>query len=129
MKVPKWVPVLFALAALYDGVLGLVFLVAPQWPFELFHVTPPNHAGYVQFPAALLLIFALLFVRIARAPAANRGLIGYGVLVKVAYCAVAGGHWLTAGIPGMFQPLVVVDLVMAALFVWAWAILRPAAAE
>ena len=42
---------LFLVAAIYDGVLGLVFLVQPGLAFELFDVVPPNHFAYVQFPA------------------------------------------------------------------------------
>ena len=37
-------------------------------------VTPPNHWAYVQFPAALLVIFGLMFVAIAQDPVANRGI-------------------------------------------------------
>ena len=54
MSTPKWIPPLFWLAALYDGLLGLAFLAAPGRLFDLCQVTPPNHLGYVQFPAALL---------------------------------------------------------------------------
>jgi hypothetical protein len=51
-----WQP--FALAT-----LGLAFLAAPLYTFDLAKVTPPNHLGYVQFPAALLLIFGLQWLR------------------------------------------------------------------
>jgi hypothetical protein len=120
MKATKLIVLLFAIAALYDGVLGLAFLAAPGWPFEQFDVTPPNHPGYVQFPAALLLIFGVMFAAIARDPVANRGLILYGILLKVAYCAVTGSHWLATDIPVIWKPFVVIDLVMLVLFVWAY---------
>jgi hypothetical protein len=129
MKVPKWIPILFIIAALYDGVLGVWFLLLPESPFRICDVTPPNHVGYVQFPAALLLIFALMFLSIARAPLARRGLIPYGILLKVAYCGVSGWHWLASGIPTMWKPFTIIDVVMAALFVSAYVILtRPAPA-
>ena len=127
MKVPKWIPLRFVLAALYDGLLGLMFLIVPGYTFDLCGVTPPNHMGYVQFPAALLLIFGLMFANIARSPIRNRGLIPYGILLKVAYSAVSGWHWITTDIPGMWKPFTIIDLVMLALFVWAYALLRPAA--
>ncbi len=120
MKTAKWIPVLFWLAALYDGVLGLLFLFAPNYPFELFSVTPPNHMGYVQFPAALLLIFGLLFANIAWNPIANRGLIIYGVLLKAAYCGVSGWYWITTDLPGMWKPFAIADLMMGILFVAAY---------
>jgi len=124
MKPAKWISPLFVLAAIYDGVLGLLFLAAPDYPFKIFEVTPPNHWGYVQFPAALLIIFALMFAAVARDPAGNRGLIPYGILLKLAYSGLVLRYWLTTGVPDMWKPLAVIDLVMAALFVWAYAALR-----
>ena len=125
MSIPKWVSPLFVVAALYDGILGVVFLMAPGYPFQRFGVTPPNHMGYVQFPAAVLLIFAILFAQIARNPDGNRNLIPYGILLKVAYCGVAGGYWLTSVLPAMWKPFVIADLVMGALFYVAFASVRP----
>lgn len=127
MSVPKWIPPLFWLAALYDGLLGLAFLAAPGQLFDLCQVTPPNHLGYVQFPAALLLIFGLMFVAIASDPLGKRHLIVYGILLKIAYCGVAGYHWAAAGIPGMWKPFVVIDLVMGLLFLGAYQSLSKAA--
>jgi hypothetical protein len=124
MKTAIRIPLLFALAALYDGLLGVLFLAAPGYPFEFFGVTPPNHLGYVQFPAALLLIFALMFVKIAVDPVRNYDLIVYGILLKVAYCAVSGWHWLNGDIPGMWKPFTVIDAAMGILFVWAYVILH-----
>jgi len=124
MRPPKWISPLFASAAIYDGGLGLLFIVAPGYPFRLFDVTPPNHWGYVQFPAALLIIFALMFVAVARDPLGSRNLIPYGILLKLAYCGVVFYHWFATDIPGMWKPLAVIDLVMGALFVWAHVALR-----
>jgi hypothetical protein len=123
MNANQAVRALFLLAALYDGVLGAAFLVAPEWVFRTAEVTPPNHWAYVQFPAALLLIFALMFVAIARDPLGNRNLIVYGILLKVAYCGIAFWYWFTAGIPGLWKPFAVADLVMAVLFVLSYPML------
>ncbi len=120
MSAPKWISPLFWLAAAYDGLLGLAFLAVPGRLFDLCQVTPPNHVGYVQFPAALLLVFGLMFVAIALDPTGRRQLIVYGILLKAAYCGVAGFHWAVAGIPGMWKPFVVIDLVMGVLFAWAY---------
>ena len=56
----------------------------------------------------------------ARQPVARRHLIPYGILLKVSYCSVAGYHWLTAGIPGVWKPFLWADLVFLVLFVWAY---------
>lgn len=119
MNQHRSVSALFYLAALYDGVLGVAFLVAAPALFEWVGVTPPNHFGYVQFPAALLIVFALMFVAIARNPVANRGLILYGILLKVSYCAVVFYHWAVGGIPFIWKPFAIADLVFLVLFAWA----------
>ena len=120
MKNKLAIPLLFFVAAFYDGILGLAFLFAPTAVFQWFNVTPPNHPGYVQFPAALLIIFALMFLAVAISPVANRNLIPYGILLKVSYCAVAFFHWFTAGIPNMWKPFTIIDLVFIILFIWAY---------
>jgi hypothetical protein len=120
MKPERWIAPLFIIAAIYDGVLGLAFLFASEAVFQWFGVTPPNHPGYVQFPGALLIVFAVMFCSIARDPARNRNLIPYGILLKVSYCGVVLFHWLTAGIPGMWKPFCIFDFVFLILFAWAW---------
>ncbi len=121
------VSALFAVGALYDGLLGLAFLAAPSAMFARFDVTPPNHYGYVQFPAALLVVFGLMFLAVARDPAGNRNLIPYGILLKVAYSGIVSYYWIAEGVPDMWKPFAVADLVFLVLFAWAWAVLRRAA--
>jgi len=120
MKIPGWISPLFAVAAFYDGALGIIFVLAPGLIYRVYDVTPPNHMGYVQFPACLLLVFGLMFLQIAKDPVKYRHLIGYGILLKLSYCAVTLAYWVTSGLPGMWKPFTVIDLVMGALFVWAY---------
>ena len=130
MKGMPWIRTLFAIAAVYDGLLGLVFVIAPWWVFRTAEVTPPNHWGYVQFPAALLILFGLMFLAIAADPRRNRNLIPYGIGLKIAYFIVICGYWLTSGIPGMWKPFALIDIVMAVLFAWSYfALKEPVRAE
>lgn len=125
----KWLKPLFVIAAVYDGFLGLAFLIVPEQIFAMYSVTPPNHLAYIQFPALLLLVFALMFFRIAMDPAGRRELILYGCGLKISYCMVAFLYELTTGIPSMWMPWAWADLVFLALFLVAWQKLaRPAAA-
>lgn len=119
MNAKRGVAVLFIAAAVYDGLLGAAFLFAGGRVFEWFGVTPPNHPGYVQFPAALLLVFAAMFAAIAGDPFRNRNLIPYGILLKASYCGVVIFHWMTAGLPRMWKPFCVADLLFLILFAWA----------
>jgi hypothetical protein len=124
MKTKRAIAALFIVAAIYEGLLGIAFLFGSGALFQWFGVTPPNHPGYVQFPAALLIVFAIMFMAIANNPVGNRNLIPYGILLKVSYCGVVSFHWLTAGLPRMWQPFCIFDLVFLITFGWAWAVLR-----
>jgi len=117
--------ILFVLAAIYDGLVGALFLFAPTWPFRLGGVTEPNHPAYVQFPGALLMIFAAMFLTIASDPSRFRHMIPFGILLKVAYCGLASWYWTTAGIPGMWKAFAIADLVMGLLFAWCFLAVRP----
>jgi hypothetical protein len=115
----RWVRILFAVAGVYDGVLGLVFLFIPTWLFSLNHVQPPNHTGYVQFPALLLLVFAVMFFRIAADPVRRKELILYACGLKASYCGIVFFYHVTRGIPPMWLPWAWVDLAFLVLFVLA----------
>jgi hypothetical protein len=129
MKAERTISIIFWASGVYDGGLGLLFLLAPAAMYAHFGVTPPNHWGYVQFGAALLIIFGAMFIQVALRPAPNRNLIPYGVLLKVAYAGTVFGYWLTQGLPDMWKPFAVIDAVFAVLFIWSWVRLgRPAVA-
>ncbi len=112
--------VLFWVAAVYDGVLGLAFLIAQRSLFAWLNTPAPNHPGYDAFPAALLVVFGLLFAAVAASPEANRNLIPFGMMLKVSYCAVVFWYWFTEGLPNMWKPWAVADLIFLALFAAAY---------
>lgn len=116
MDVPKWIKPFFVVAGLYDGILGLLFVLAPYQLFKAANVTPPNHVGYVQFPALLLIIFAIMFFNIARNPLANRSLILYGILLKISYSGVVLFHWMSVNIPTIWVVFAFLDLIFLVLF-------------
>ncbi len=120
----RLISAMFVLAALYDGLFGLVGLFFGGALFGWFGVPPPNHWGYVQFPGALLVVFAIMFAAVAADPVRNRNLIPYGILLKVSYCGVVLFYWLTSDVPFMWKPFCVADLVFLFLFAWAWSALR-----
>jgi hypothetical protein len=129
MKVKPAISLLFVSAAVYDGVLGCAFLFYGNALFQRFEVTPPNHLGYLHFPAALLIVFSLMFCAIARDPAGNRNLLPYAMLLKISYCGVVLFHWFSAGIPDMWKPFFFFDLLFLLLFVWSAVALREGEGE
>lgn len=111
---------LFVIAGLYDGALGIAFLFFAPSLFQHYQVTPPNHLGYVQFPALILIVFGVMFLRIASDPRRFRDMIPFGMGLKVAYAGIVFYYALTSGIPSMWLPWAWGDSVFLLLFVAAW---------
>jgi hypothetical protein len=114
------VSAIFIISGIYDGILGLAFLIYPEFGFDLFNVGYPNHWGYVRFPAALLCVFAVMFFAIAFQPKKNRSLIPYGILLKLSYSLIVFGYWFTKGLPNMWKPFAIADIGFAILFLWSF---------
>ena len=129
MNTPSWIKLTFLIGGIYDAVLGLAFLLFAGRIYEMGGVPPPNHPGYVQFPALLLVIFGWMFLRISSDPVRHRDQMLYGVGLKVAYCAVVFGHWASGGVPAIWKPFAWADLVFLGLFVAAWRTTAPGAGK
>ena len=127
MKSLTSVRIVYGLAAAYDGLLGLAFLVAGPQIFDLLHITPPNHWGYVHFSAGLLVIFGYMFLTIARQPVENRNLVIFGVLLKVCYVLTVVWHSYQGYVPPIWKYFAVADVIFAFLFLWSLKPLRLAA--
>jgi hypothetical protein len=115
----EWLRPFFVVAALYDIVLGGLFLVAAEPIYWRFGVTYVNHPAYVQFAAAVVLIFGIGFWFVAQAPERNRDIIKLGVLFKIAYSGVVLGWWFQGRMPGMWVPFAWIDLAFIAAFLAA----------
>ncbi len=116
----KNIKLFYVIAGLYDGILGLAFLLFPAQIFSFYKVEPPNHMAYVQFPAMLLIVFAGIFFRIAQNPVKNRDLILAGCGLKISYCSMAFWYSMTTGVPSMWMPWAWADLLFLALFILTW---------
>jgi len=120
--------ILFTVGGLYDGLLGLAFLAFGPRIYAWMGITPPNHWGYIHFPAGVLVIFGIMFLAIAARPVENRNLIFYGVLLKACYVGTVAWHATHGGIPPMWTYFAWADAVFAVLFVWSMMRLRTAQA-
>jgi hypothetical protein len=76
--------------------------------------------GYVHFPALLLIVFSLMFFRIASDAVKYRELILYGIGLKIAYSGTVFWNAITGGIPFMWIPWAWADLVFLGLFFLVW---------
>ena len=118
---------LFAIAGLYDVLIGVAFLGFGPQLFDATGVPPPNHWGYIQFGAMMVVIFGLMFFAVAYDPLANRNLMPYGMLLKLCYTGLVAYYWFTTDCPALFKPFAVIDALMFVLFLAAY-IKRPDAA-
>ena len=120
--------IVFAISAIYDVLFGLVFLFAGPALFEWSAIPAPNHWGYIQFAALMLVIFGLMFAAVAVDPIGQRNLIRYGLLLKLSYCGLATYYWYAAELPTLFKPFIFVDAVMYGLFLASYLSLGKASA-
>ena len=111
---------LFVIAGLYDLLIGLAFVLFGPQLFDATGVPPPNHWGYIQFGALVVVIFAAMFFAIAYDPVANRNLMPYGILLKLSYTGLVAYYWFTTDCPSVFKPFAIIDALMFVLFVVAY---------
>jgi len=79
----------------------------------------PNHDGYVQFAALLVMILGIGFWFVSQDPLRNRDIIKMGILLKTAYFGTVFYHSIFGVIPFVWVPFAWIDLGFCALFVWA----------
>ena len=120
----RWIKALLAVCGVYDGVIGLCFLLFPIMLYRAAGVTLPNHMGYVRFPALLLLIFAAMFFRAAADPVGRRDVLVYGMALKASYFLLVFWYEFRAGVPTLWIPFAYADVVFFLLFVLAWNTVR-----
>ncbi len=88
----RWYRTLFWIAAVYDLVLGVVFLFLYRPAFSALGIEDalPEHTSFLSLIAAFLFVIGVAYVLIARGDLVrNRDLIAVGALYKLAYFSVA----------------------------------------
>ncbi len=110
---------LFFAAGLYNLALGALALHMAPAVFA-FMKTPLPPLPFVHFPAALLLVFGLLYWHLIFRPDLGRVLIPYGILQKLAAAGAALWFWLKGPLPWPWLIPGVVALVFLVLFLWAF---------
>lgn len=121
----EWIGPFFVFAALYDFVLGVLFLLAWRQCYGMFNIEPPNHPAYIQFAAAVVATFGIGFWYVARAPERNRDIIKLGVLLKLAYSGIVLSYWFQGRMPSMWVPFAWIDLGFLVAFVASLRTIRP----
>ena len=115
----KFIKKLFIVSAAYDFIIGLIFLVAFKHLYNHFGVALPNHDGYIQFAAIVVMAFGVGFWFVAQDPVRNRDIIKMGIILKIAYSGVVLGHDFFGYVPSVWVPWAYIDLVFLILFIMA----------
>ena len=106
----KYYRSLFAIAAVYDVLLGIAFTFFPAQAYGALGIREklPVFGGYLALLGAFVFVIGIAYFLIARGDLRrNRDLILIGTLYKLAYSATAFCYWLTGNIP---------HIIFAALF-------------
>jgi hypothetical protein len=120
----KWIKLAFGVSAVYDAAVALLFLLFGLSIYDSFGIERPNHDGYLQFPALLIMIFSAMYWRIATDPVRFRDLMPYGIGLKISFSAVVLYHWFFGNIPPMWMPFAWLDVAFTVIFLRAWTIVR-----
>jgi hypothetical protein len=114
---PGW-RLFFLVAALYDVLLGIAFVVFGEQILDAIGMALPPHIAYIQLAAVFVLVQGLSYWFVYRDPPANLGLVKVGVIYKLAYAGLAAWYLLTGQLPnGFFIPWAIVDLLFLVGFV------------
>jgi hypothetical protein len=102
---------LFATAAIYDVVLGVVFLFFGRWAFDILDIEEKYpEGGFIQLIGGFVLVLGIAYYLIWRSDLwRNRDLVAIGALYKLAYTGV--GLWIA-----------VFDELPHLLFLWAFGV-------
>ncbi len=85
---------LYAVAAIYDLVIGVVFLFFGRWAFDILNIEEKYpEGGFVQLLGAFVMVLGVGYYLIWRSDLwRNRDLVALGALYKLAYTSV--GIWI-----------------------------------
>lgn len=112
-----WRP-FFVVAALYDILLGVAFLLFGEQILDWIGMDLPPHIAYIQIAAVFIVVQGLSYALVVPDPPANQGLVTVGIIYKAAYAGLAAWYLLVGQLPSaFFIPWAIIDLGFLAMFV------------
>lgn len=115
----------FAVAAIYDIVLGVAFILFYDPVLDALDITPPDNTSYIHLSAVFVLVQGISYVFAWWDLHGNIGIVRVGVIYKAAYFLVALYYLVTDDLlHWVFFAFGVADLVFMLLFLGALAALR-----
>jgi len=125
----KYYRSLFAIAAVYDVLLGITFTFFHARAFAALGIREklPAFGGYLTLLGAFVFVIGIAYFLIARGDLQrNRDLILVGTLYKLAYSATAFYYWSAGNLPHVVFAVLfgVADAVFFVLMAECWLCLK-----
>lgn len=122
--------VLFLVAALYDGILGVAFFFLHRPIFEVFEVALPNNISYIHLTAGFVFVQGIGYWFVYRNMLRNIDLVKLGVIYKGIYSLVAV-YYLVIGelLHAIFAWFAVFDILFLLGFVRFLMLAQPVGPE
>jgi len=117
---------LFLVAALYDGILGLLFFFFYKPVFDALGIPLPDNASYIHLTAGFIFVQGVGYWLVYRDMLKNVDIVKIGVVYKAIYSGVAL-YYLAIGqlLDAVFAWFAAFDLGFLALFIVFLALARP----
>lgn len=107
---------IFLIAAIYDFVLGIAFLIFYKPIFNYFGIALPLYPMYLQMAAAFVFAMGVGYYFIFKNLYKNTDLVKLGIVYKFVYSGLASYFFFAGQAHVIFFWFVIFDLVFLALF-------------
>lgn len=103
--------IFFLVAALYDLILGVAFVVFGEQILGAIDLELPPHIAYIQLAAVFIFVQGFSYLFPFRDPLGNLGIVQVGVVYKLAYAGLALWYLAIGILPSpFFIPWAIIDL-------------------
>lgn len=109
---------IFLVAALYDFVLGIIFLAFYNSIFSFLGITLPNYPMYLQLSAAFVVVMGVGYFFVYKNLYRNVDLVKLGIVYKLVYGTLAIYFYLLGLAHAIFFLFALIDIIFIGLFIW-----------
>jgi hypothetical protein len=108
----------FLVAAIYDFILGALFLLFYKPIFSFFNIAAPAPAMYLQMSAAFVIAMGFGYYLVYKNLHRNADLVKLGISYKAVYAALAFYFYFNGLAHFVFFLFAIFDLIFLGLFVY-----------
>ncbi len=111
--------ILFLIAALYDFILGFIFIAFLRFFFEdIFKIPYPLYPVFFQAAAAFVFVMGVGFYFVYRNMYRNIDIVKVGIIFKLVYTGLAFYYVFFEGMPWIFSVFGFLDIIFIIFFIF-----------